>query len=282
MAGTSTGSIQVALLNTPKPGTREPLYSTTDVVNFYSTLGHDLLTVSLARDLKTLWGLLEPRISSEKMEQVFTEKLGDLRLKDALTLIILPVYDLNTSSVFIFKSNKASLKGYRFVDILLSSIAIPNIIQPHALKIKNELHYLTDATLVANNPVFLTMTQVAQLFPKRPQIIVSIGVGKDLPPKHPAEIANQGIAHMLPNWMGMLYGGSDHTTRYLMKKLVQAHALNLVKFYRIDPMVSLGKGTPIDASVKDISLLKHSAESYIRTHQRYFADIVAALKEAKK
>lgn len=281
MVGTSSGALQVALLNMPKKGTHEPQYSTSDLVNFYNEFGQKALKIPFYRDLETVWGIAKPRISSKNLKNYLQQKLQDYSLKDALTTVIIPVFDLNTQSLFIFNSNDASLANYKFVDILLGATAIPNIIAAHPLKINNEIHYLNDAALVSNNPVILAMFEASLIYPNRPLIIVSLGNGKEPPPSNPKLVGSQGTSAILNNWMTIIYKGSDHSTRYLMHKLEESRSNNIIRYYRIDPMVSIGRGGPLDVSLRGISLLKTAADSYIKTHPLYFTEIVTTLKDSK-
>jgi hypothetical protein len=280
MVGTSTGALQIAILNKPIQGTHKPQYSASNLVEFYTQLGPQTLHVSLMQNLKTLWGVFRPRISPKKLAVYMQQKLGDFKLKQSLTNVIIPTYDLNSASLLIFDSSDAKLGEYSFYDILLGAIAIPNIIEAHSLKINNQTHYLNDAMLIENNPVILALSKASMIFPNRPVIIVSIGVGKLPPPDHPKKLGNQGTAWVVNNWMGMIFKGRDHSTTHLFHSLQALESFNILGFYKIDPMVSKQRGGPIDVSRKNISILNTAADSYIKTHQRYFSEMVTVLKQA--
>ena len=127
---------------------------------------------------------------------------------------------------------------------------------------------------MVNNPSGIALLKTRELFPGRPIVIVSVGTGKELPPSDPKKRANQGLLHMMPNWLGMLYQGRNHTLESMLHKVASNSRMQLEGFYRIDPPVSIGRGSPLDVSPRNIALLKNSADSYIKSHQHYF-DVIA-------
>lgn len=277
MVGTSTGAIQIALLNIPKPNTHEPKYSAEVIHEFYINEGSKALHISWLQQVKTLAGLIAPILSPEKLHSILTKYIGDAKLQDSLSTMIIPIYDLNTTSGLLFKSNQPPFNAYSTAEALMAATAIPNVIPAYPMKIRGETHYLTDATVLVNNPTGLAILEAGRLFPGRPLVIVSIGSGKELPPSDPKKIGHQGLLHMMPNWLSMIYQGRNHTMKIMLYQAANHGVMQLDKFYHIDPPVSIGRGSPLDVSPRNIALLKYSADSYIKSHQHYFDVITDSL-----
>ena len=278
MVGTSTGAIQVVLLNTPKPNTHEPLYSATEIVDFYLTSAQAILNPPLSRRLWTLNGLIAPLITQDELFHYAQEKLGNTTLNDSLTSILIPAYDLNTGALFLFKSADPAQKNYLFSHIALASTAIPNIMPAYEWSFNDGKHYLTDATVIANNPSLDALLYASQLYPNRPKILVFLGSGKPSLPKDPLALGQKGLMGFPNNWIQMLYHGSDRTLQGIMKLEAKNHLLNLEYYFYLNPDLPDNIGSPIDASDKNVALLKKAADDYGKKHDRIITKMVSILK----
>lgn len=277
MVGTSSGAIQVALLSTPKKDSLEPVFSAQNISDFYLKFVPKALTTSLFRKITTIGGITAPILSSKPLESILFDKFGGLKLNESLTHLIIPTYDLNTASIYTFDSKSKISGKYSIVDILLASTAIPNIIPAHPITMKGKTHYLTDATVIANSPIGIAIGYATINYPNRRKFIVSIGTGDKWPSCNPKSQGEQGLLSLLPNWLGMIYEGKNHSVKNYMTLLMKNNDLNVIEFYRINPPHSRTIGGPTDSSKENIGKIVYAANSYIKTHQYYLQAIVDSL-----
>ena len=142
MVGSSTGSIQVALLNTPKKNSTEPAYSSKHILDFYLVNGEKILTPSLWRRIWTLGGLLAPLLTHDALDLCLKQHLGKTKLNQSIKPIMIPSYDLNTADIFLFKSQDVNQGESLLKDIVLASTSLPNIYPTFEYTFLEEKHYL--------------------------------------------------------------------------------------------------------------------------------------------
>lgn len=107
ISGTSTGGLVTAMLAAPDKNNR-PLFAAKDIKPFY--LEHcpkifpqhrGLGATLLAKVMRSLGG---PKYDGKYLHQVVREKLGDIRLHETLTNIVVPTFDIKTLQPIIFSS----------------------------------------------------------------------------------------------------------------------------------------------------------------------------------
>ncbi len=142
ICGTSTGSILACGLSAPtSPGSGKPKFTAREIVEIYRTLGEVIfsrgslnetviqpLEELMARDagwfvlhsqealdtLKSAWARLNrPLHDVNKLAFELFQKLGDLRMKDALTELFVYGYDIGSRTPEILGSRESSIPGSR-------------------------------------------------------------------------------------------------------------------------------------------------------------------------
>ncbi|XP_068314244.1 patatin-like protein 2 isoform X2 [Pyrus communis] len=110
IAGTSTGGLVTAMLTTPDEHDR-PLFSAKDINAFY--LEH--CPKIFPQDSAPLFGkavdmvkaMTGPKYDGKYLHEIVKEKLGDKRLNDTLTNVIIPTFDIKRLQPTIFSSYEA-------------------------------------------------------------------------------------------------------------------------------------------------------------------------------
>ncbi|KAG8369491.1 hypothetical protein BUALT_Bualt14G0019200 [Buddleja alternifolia] len=109
IAGTSTGGLVTAMLTAPNENNR-PLFAAKDIKKFYldecpkifpqhcsyTTLGH-----TTARVITAFSG---PKYDGKYLHSLVKEKLGDLKLHQTLTHVVIPTFDIKTLQPVIFST----------------------------------------------------------------------------------------------------------------------------------------------------------------------------------
>ncbi|XP_025660902.1 patatin-like protein 2 isoform X1 [Arachis hypogaea] len=92
--------------------------------------------------------------SSEPLEEAITEILGDFRLADTLTNVVIPAYDVARLQPVIFSTQQAKRKksAVKLADVIMSTTAAPYYFRPHKFSVGGENYTLIDGGIAANNP----------------------------------------------------------------------------------------------------------------------------------
>ncbi|KAH9611569.1 hypothetical protein KSS87_010335 [Heliosperma pusillum] len=224
MAGTSTGGLVTAMLTAPDDNNR-PLFAAKDIKQFY--LDHCPKIFPQASSLfnhgaKILKSLEGPKYDGVYLHKLAKEKLGNTRLHQTLTNIVIPTFDIKRMQPTIFSSYE--VKRTPSLDALLSDICIGTSAAPTylpAYHFKTEGHngevrefHLVDGGVAANNPALAAISEVSReiysgspdFFPIKPTdyhrfLVLSLGTGTTKSEdKYSAEMAAKwGILGWLTN-----------------------------------------------------------------------------------
>ncbi|MED6206956.1 Proteolipid protein 2 [Stylosanthes scabra] len=202
ISGTSTGGLVTAMLTAPNEHNR-PLFAAKDIKPFY--LEHCpsifpqyrcLRGTLLAKFIRQLGG---PKYDGKYLHGVVREKLGDIRLHETITNVVIPTFDIKFLQPTIFSSYqiKSSTPGFdaKLSDICISTSAAPTYLPAYHFTNKDSngnVHEfnLIDGSVCANNPTLVAMNQITKqimdedsdFFSIKPTdygrfLIISIGTG---------------------------------------------------------------------------------------------------------
>ncbi|QCD98940.1 Acyl transferase/acyl hydrolase/lysophospholipase [Vigna unguiculata] len=201
ISGTSTGGLVTAMLTAPGKNNR-PLFAAKDIKPFYlehspkifpqqSGLGGTII----ANLVRSLGG---PKYDGKYLHQVVREKLGEIRLHQTLTNVVIPTFDIKSMQPIIFSSYQMKMStclDAKLSDICISTSAAPTYLPAHNFKNQDSegnIHEfnLIDGGVCANNPTLVAMNEVTKqimkqnsdFFPMKPMeysrfLIISIGTG---------------------------------------------------------------------------------------------------------
>ncbi|WVY90995.1 hypothetical protein V8G54_036509 [Vigna mungo] len=201
ISGTSTGGLVTAMLTAPDSNNR-PLFAAKDIKPFYlehspkifpqhSGLGGTII----ANLVRSLGG---PKYDGKYLHQVVREKLGEIRLHQTLTNVVIPTFDIKSMQPIIFSSYQMKMSPFmdaKLSDICISTSAAPTYLPAHNFKNQDsegKIHEfnLIDGGVCANNPTLVAMNEVTKqiikqnsdFFAIKPMeynrfLIISIGTG---------------------------------------------------------------------------------------------------------
>ncbi|XP_031124448.1 patatin-like protein 2 [Ipomoea triloba] len=204
ISGTSTGGLVTAMLAAPGENGR-PLYAARDIKPFYLKNGPRIFPQKRGWFCK-IWQLVRsvfrPKYDGKYLKSVVKEELKDIRLKDTLTNVVIPAFDIMHLQPVIFSTYEA--KRCPKMDVYLSDVCIgtsaaPTYLPAHYFKVEDPKHgtqprcreyNLIDGGVAANNPTLVAISQVTKqifdnnpdFFPIKPMdfrrfLVISIGTG---------------------------------------------------------------------------------------------------------
>ncbi len=276
IVGTSTGGILTCFYLTPNPINSEnsPIskYTASQALEFYSEKGFSIFNASKRKS----WLGLRQLISADeyrptKLEDIFREEFGELKMSELLKPCIVTTYDLFMKSSFFFSSKEPKEKKREFYvrDVVRSTSAAPTYFPPATIKnlITGQQMVNIDGGVYANNPTMCAYAECRNsVFPQakhpsaKQMLILSIGTGGGqfkLPDVKKSD--SWGVINWAKSIPDIMMDGSIDAVDYQMKRLFgtleKEHQLN---YKRID--VPLNKRNysrdMADASKKNIEALK--------------------------
>eukprot|EP00262_Sarcandra_glabra_P016542 TRINITY_DN5434_c0_g1_i1.p1 TRINITY_DN5434_c0_g1~~TRINITY_DN5434_c0_g1_i1.p1 ORF type:complete len:461 (+),score=67.09 TRINITY_DN5434_c0_g1_i1:68-1450(+) len=200
IAGTSTGGLVTAMITAPDANNR-PLFAAKDITTFYFDNCPKIFPqpISLfASATKLLKGVLGPRYNGEYLRSIVREKLGQTRLQQTLTNVVIPTFDIKRLQPTVFSSYE--LKVNPSLDALLSDICIgtsaaPTYLPAHYFQTQNSEGKFRDFNIIdggvaANNPAVVAISEVTKevskgnpdFLPFKPMdfgryLVISLGTG---------------------------------------------------------------------------------------------------------
>ncbi|KAL8216170.1 hypothetical protein R6Q57_023007 [Mikania cordata] len=194
VAGTNTGGLVTAMLTTPDENNR-PIYAAKDIVPFYMEHGPKIFPQK--------W-LIGPKYNGKYLMKLLREKLGDTRLNETLTNVVIPTFDIQRLQPTIFSTFEAKVcpcYNAQLSDICISTSAAPTYFPAYYFKNKDadgidQEFNLIDGGVATNNPMVVAISQVTkqvfrqnlEIFPVRPMdyghfLMISIGTGAPIETK---------------------------------------------------------------------------------------------------
>ncbi|XP_010548404.1 PREDICTED: patatin-like protein 1 [Tarenaya hassleriana] len=200
MAGTSTGGLVTAMLTAPNELGR-PLFTGKDIVPFYMEHAPKIFPqpqgwFNLLPKLPKL--LSGPKYDGKYLHELLRKLLGDKRLHQTLTNVVIPTFDIKKLQPAIFSSYQIlsdPALDAKLSDICIGTSAAPTFLPSHHFVNEDrngkETEFdLIDGAITANNPTLVAMTAVSkQIVNNNPDmgkmkplgfdrfLVISIGTG---------------------------------------------------------------------------------------------------------
>ncbi|OMO79022.1 Patatin/Phospholipase A2-related protein [Corchorus capsularis] len=247
ITGTSTGGLVTAMLTTPNPeqGNR-PLFAAKDINDFYLEHCPKIFPQNgtpFAPAANVVKSLMGPKYDGKYLHKIVKEKLGETRLNQTLTNVVIPTFDIKQLQPKIFSSYEVKndhSKNALLSDICIGTSAAPTYLPAHHFKTKDsneqdkEFH-LIDGGVAANNPTLVALNEVTKeitrgnpdFFPLKPNdytrfVVLSLGTGSQ-------KCEEKYHAHLAAQWGLLGWLTCDHSTP-LMDVFMQASS-DMVDFH---------------------------------------------------
>lgn len=264
LAGTSTGGIVAAGLTVPgRAG--DARYRAEDLVQLYVEQGPRIFRRSLAWRLRSAWGLLEEKYDAAVLEQVLDRYLGDVRVSQALTPLLLTAYELESRTPYFVKSWRAATEPDRDLlmrDAARATSAAPSYFEPALVRApaSGTRLSLIDGGVFATNPAMCAYAEAARMAPGEPVRIVSLGTGRLIRSIRHEEAAGWGSAQWTRPAISVVFDGVVATVDYQLGQL-----LGEERYHRFQVALTRASDDLDDASRRNLALLAEQARELVAT-----------------
>ncbi|XP_042395071.1 patatin-like protein 2 [Zingiber officinale] len=202
ISGTSTGGLIATMLAAPGENNK-PLFAAEDIVDFYLQNSDKIFpqhrSGCLNPALKLLDAFTGPRYDGKFLQSKIQELLGDKKLSQTLTNVVIPTFDIKLlQPVFFstFETQDIPLKNALLSDICIGTSAAPTYLPGHYFETRDDQgntrsFNLIDGGVAANNPTLVAMNQVTKQILKSNKdfesykpvdyshfLVISIGTGE--------------------------------------------------------------------------------------------------------
>lgn len=290
--GTSTGAIAagaVALVD------GAPLVSGEDLVRFYRDMGPDIFSRSLWKRIRSGNGYLKPKYDHAKLTEAITDVVGNVKLSDLDTDLMITAYDIERQDTFMFKSWQARgvvydpLKegetpadnDFYLRDAMLATSAAPAYFEPHVLhNMAGERFALIDGGVFANNPAKCAHDEATSIFGHQCKaLMLSLGTGEHTRPIMARQAANWGMVQWLPRVLGTVFNGVSKSVDHHLNRNPEVHYLRIQKQLRRDHPDEIGPSDDFDdASPDNIARLEKFGHQMLKDHKDELDRLKAHLK----
>ncbi|MFN7039527.1 MAG: patatin-like phospholipase family protein [Alphaproteobacteria bacterium] len=271
VSGTSTGGIIALLLATPD-NQGKAKYNINEVLELYERLGNNVFNASILQKLTSGFGWLNSKYSAQNLEKLLDEYFGNAELKNSLTNIIIPAYEIEIDKTFFFKNTRAvksEENNFKFKDIARATSAAPGYFKPAIINNSpcSETYVLIDGGISINNPSLAATVYGLDIYGKdNDYFVLSLGTGSNYGAKtkliSSSSIGNGGLLNWAKKIVPLLMHSSSAITDYELY-----HGLNVnyssANYYRLQPILELGNITLDDARPETIKKLKEYANKFI-------------------
>ncbi|KAL5705840.1 hypothetical protein ACHQM5_024255 [Ranunculus cassubicifolius] len=202
IAGTSTGGLVTTMITAPNKKNR-PLYSAKETIDFYlencPKIFPQTAKTMIIGPLQSLFGAIAgPKYNGKYLRSKLQELLGETRLDQTLTNILIPAFDIKLLQPAMFTTHDAKfdvLKNPLLSDLCISTSAAPTYLPAHYFQTNDSNGTtrefdLIDGGVAANNPTHLAMCYISkeiklknpEFHPVKPMdyhkfLVLSLGTG---------------------------------------------------------------------------------------------------------
>jgi uncharacterized protein len=262
IAGTSTGGILACALAKPDA------LPAAELVALYEREGPKIFSRDIWQQIHSVGGLADEKYDDEGLEEALGQYLGEARLRDTVTDILIPSYDTERRRPEFFKSARAREDPSR--DFSLRAVAratssAPTYFEPALLGDRP----LIDGGVFAVNPGMCAVAEVMRYSPGAEIVLVSLGTGQLTRPFPYDDVKDWGLLEWARPVIDIVFDGASDVVDYQLEQLLgQDH------FFRFQTELTTASDDLDDAGEENLRALRLTGERLISERER---DLDAAL-----
>jgi uncharacterized protein len=239
VAGTSTGAIIACGLTRPQPMPAARLAA------LYEEEGPQIFDASLLKQITSLGGVIDERYDARELVRSLRRHLGDTRLGEAVTGILVTVYDLEARQALVLRRDE----DVSMVDAAHASSAAPTYFEPVRLGART----LIDGGVFAINPAILAYAEANG----RIDVLASLGTGEQTRRLAYDDVKDWGQIEWARPIIDVVFDGSADVVDAVLERLVETN------YIRLQTRLNEASDDLDDASPENLAALRREAERLI-------------------
>lgn len=280
MAGTSTGGLIVFMLSTPN-AEKKPRYTAEEVLNTYVKLAPQIFEQSFFQWLTSLDGWIDEKYSPDNFEEILKQYIGDTRLSETLTHVLIPAYDVLQNKTIYFTSDHARTgeeADFYVRDVARATAAAPTYFAPAHIRdlAKKRSYTVIDGGIAVQNPALAALLQAVKIFGKNQDfLLISLGAGDNYGDPEDKKITAGGKLQ----WAGKIVPLFMSASSDIVTSQIQALSVGDAsrQYYRFQ-VILRGEGALLDnTDPENIKALQELGTNLVRRHQKELQQIIALL-----
>lgn len=292
MGGTSTGGLITLALNVESHEKKtdgekkKPKFTASEISQLYCDKGCDIF----GHENQTWFGkggVVKPRYTSEGLESLASELLGDTALSSSLSNIVLTSYNVEEDMPLLFESHRARQAPH--FDYLMREVGVGTASAPTyfpAKTVRNfagEASCVVDGGVIMNNPALTTLAVAQELFPDAEILFVSLGTGRVFQTLKAGDMKEAGLMSWAKPLAGIMTSCSTSVVDGQMSRLLGHHAKHDLlpqHYFRFQPEIDKELEPMDDVRESQIEALKLAARESVAANARMMDDLIACLRIA--
>jgi patatin-like phospholipase/acyl hydrolase len=273
IAGTSTGGILACGLTRPGPDGR-PRFSAQDLAGIYVEEGPRIFRRGLLKRVFSVEGWVDERYEDDGLNAALARYLGDARLSDALTDVLVTAYDIQDRFAFFFRSARArgdATYDFPMTQVARATSAAPSYFEPaQVTDVAGDRTYpLVDGGVYAVNPSMCAYADVARA--GEPELMLSLGTGEHTRAYTFEETRWWGQLEWARPLLDIVFDGVADTIHF------QASTLMGDRYVRLQSPLGSASDDFDDASEANLAALQALAEELIAASDAELDRVCAVL-----
>jgi patatin-like phospholipase/acyl hydrolase len=261
IAGTSTGGILAAGLCIPTPGGSTPKYAASDLLDLYKVHGHEIFNSGWLRSLVSI--VAGSQYSPGALETQLRAYLGESRLADAVTGLLITSFDMHAGEAWFFSREQAKVRpdrNYLLRDIARATSAAPTYFPPFKFSgPPMDRPVLVDGGVFANNPALCAwVDEHEDIKGDMDVLILSLGTGSVPHPVMFDRARRWGKVAWARPAIGSFLDGQSDTTEFQMGSLLDDR-----HYFRLQIKLPAEHEAMDNASAANIAALESAAEAML-------------------
>jgi patatin-like phospholipase/acyl hydrolase len=239
VAGTSTGAIIACALTRPQP------MPAAQIAEIYEQEGPEIFDRSLVKTITSVGGLIDERYDARGLVTSLRRHLGDTRLSEATTAILLTAYDLERRQALVLRRDD----DIGMVDAAHASSAAPTYFEP--LRVGERT--LIDGGVFAINPAMLAYAEAGGEL----AVLASLGTGQHTRPLPFEKVSDWGALEWARPIIDVVFDGSADAVDAQLPRLIDD------RYIRLQTRLDEASDDLDDASPENLAALRREAEQLI-------------------
>jgi patatin-like phospholipase/acyl hydrolase len=283
IVGSSTGGILA--LGLAAPAGTDSRYSADELVELYEREGPIIFSQPLLHRIRAAGNLLGPKYPSGPIEEVLGRYLGDVRLRDSRTRVVVSAYEIELRAPFLFRSARAvddPSYDWDMDAVARAASAAPTYFSPARLTAAatdaRDAYALIDGGVYANNPTMIAYAEARTAAPVDEELtIVSLGTGELTRPIPYRQAQGWGLVRWARPLLDVVFDGVSDTVDYEVRRLTEDAQTRMRRYWRLQPILPMDSGPIDDASVTNIEELETLARRFVSDHTRDLDAVLEAV-----